>query len=477
MNKGLLLVLLGLVTLSHAVPLFIGNKNIATYLPSWIDNYALNRTVSPPLINILINIPTYISVVSLSFIKPETNYSGNGDLSNTGFKFPSSITAVSIKNSIVALKRRSPNVKVLISIGGGSYGFVRSTATNFWPYANFTAINLLLRDTGADGLDLDYEPFHDALDIRNCDRSVVNGVCATDADLISLIKNARGNLTSDKYLTAAAWNTGAFNSDKYPASQFRAGRNVGMWVNPLRQAGYMIDALFIMSYDVNLATYNWTAAMNGFKYLSPTSSVLLGAENGETDINSTLSFASYSASNNGSGMFTWAYLQYDNNNPSNMQLMDAIYSLYNPVASTPTSTVTSTPIPTPTFTDTPTLTPTPTDTPSPTPSATPIPTLTPTSTSFATRTFTSAPTPTSTPTLTPTMIQATTMLPTSSSSPTPSVTSIYTKTNDATPTVTSVSTIRTTPNVTAITTVNVKSGSSKTTSSLLIFCLAIVLFV
>ena len=137
---------------------------------------------------------------------------------------------------------------------------------------------------------------------------------------------------------------------------------------------------------------------------------------------------------------------------ANLNQLTQSFSVFPPVAvsPTPTPSQTASPTPTPTVTNTPGLSPTPTETIPVTPTSTETPTptttltLTPTETSTPTPTETSTPTPTSTttetPTNTPTNTETPTETTTPTTTPTPSVTNTETPTVTPTPTTTFVPT-------------------------------------
>ena len=139
---------------------------------------------------------------------------------------------------------------------------------------------------------------------------------------------------------------------------------------------------------------------------------------------------------------------------ANLNQLTQSFSVFPPVAvsPTPTPSQTASPTPTPTVTNTPGLSPTPTETIPVTPTSTETPTptttltLTPTETSTPTPTETSTPTPTSTTTETPTNTPTPTVTETPTNTPTPTVTE--TPTNTPTPTNTETPTETPTPTIT-----------------------------
>ncbi len=208
-------------------------QEIVGYYQSWSSPWAGSGDQHN-----LSRLPPYITTVLLAFVRPEASYrAGQNSWVGTGFDFSSDFAVV--RASIAELKRKNPHTRVLLSIGGATY-------VN-WDQSNPQGIAALVRDLGADGADLDYEPT-----AGSCSWGTGGQSCPGDADFIRIIKQFREALPRPYMLTTAAWSTGAFGPAPYAASRYSGnliGSNFGLYVNPLREVGHMFDAIYIMSYD------------------------------------------------------------------------------------------------------------------------------------------------------------------------------------------------------------------------------------
>ncbi|MDQ3233663.1 MAG: glycosyl hydrolase family 18 protein, partial [Pseudobdellovibrionaceae bacterium] len=210
-----------------------GNREIVGYYQSWSAGWASEGSQHS-----LAKLPPYITTVLLSFVRPETSYqAGQQSWVGTGMDFSSDFKVV--KDAIKVLKTKNPGTKVLLSIGGATY-------VN-WKQANATAVAALVKDLGADGADIDYEPTEGA-----CSWGSGGQSCPGDREFVQIIRSFRAALPRPYLITTAAWSTGAFGTAKYPVSSFAGnlvGANFGLYVNPLKEAGADFDAIYIMSYD------------------------------------------------------------------------------------------------------------------------------------------------------------------------------------------------------------------------------------
>lgn len=210
-----------------------GDKEIVAYYQSWSAGWASDGASLS-----LAKLPPYITTVLLSFVRPETSYqAGQQSWVGTGMDFSSDFKVV--KDAIKVLKTKNPGTKVLLSIGGASY-------VN-WKQANASAVAALVKDLGADGADIDYEPTEGA-----CSWGTGGTSCPGDQEFIQIIRNFRKALPRPYLITTAAWSTGAFGTAQYPASSFAGNLvsgNFGLYINPLKAAGADFDAIYIMSYD------------------------------------------------------------------------------------------------------------------------------------------------------------------------------------------------------------------------------------
>jgi chitinase len=215
---------------SSAAP---AQREIVGYYQSWSAGWASEGSQHQ-----LAKLPPYITTVLLSFVRPETSYqAGQQSWAGTGLDFSADFQVV--KDAIRILKTKNPGTKVLLSVGGATYGN--------WHRTNTKAVAALVRDLGVDGADIDYEP-----EGGSCTWASGGTSCPSDAEFIRIIREFRAALPRPYLVTTAAWSTGAFGTAKYPASTFKGNLisgNFGLYINPLKEAGQDFDAIYIMSYD------------------------------------------------------------------------------------------------------------------------------------------------------------------------------------------------------------------------------------
>ncbi|KAH7620133.1 hypothetical protein NADE_008407 [Nannochloris sp. 'desiccata'] len=210
-----------------------GNTNsFVGYFQSWSDPWSSSAAT-----NKLANIPAYVNYVILSFMRPDSTYTGGVTFSGTGLDFSSD--PLVIKSAIALLKARNPNTKVLIAVGGATY-----TAFN---NLNAGAVAKFVEAFNLDGVDLDYEPTN-----PNCSNFGPNISCTTDSEYINSVKALRAALPRPLLLTNAAWSTGAYGQGEWIGAQ-PAGQYSGVAVNMLQSVGNQLDMVHIMSYDAGTA--------------------------------------------------------------------------------------------------------------------------------------------------------------------------------------------------------------------------------
>nr|WP_272482970.1 glycosyl hydrolase family 18 protein [Ancylobacter moscoviensis] len=182
----------------------------------------------------LARLPGYLTHVALSFVKPDLIYQGGLDLSATGLQYPYS--GAVLKEAIALLKARQPQLRVLLSVGGATY--------HGWDRLDEAALARLVRDLGADGVDIDFEP----TDPRCVP---VNGRvrCADDAFSIDIARRLRTALPRPHVISAAGWSVGAYGegafADAPPRSPWR-GAMLALLRSPAAEG---LDLVSIMSYD------------------------------------------------------------------------------------------------------------------------------------------------------------------------------------------------------------------------------------
>lgn len=271
------------------------------YYQSWSDPWVGTASASR-----LANLPAYVNIVALSFMRPDAIYkSGGMQLTGTGLEFSSSPDVV--KSAIALLKERNPGTKVLVAVGGATY-------TNF-KEMNTAAIAAFVKDFGLDGVDLDYEPSN-----PNCQASGGKVSCSTDDEYISAVRALKSALPPSSLLTTAAWSIGAYGVGDYVNAQPQ-GQYTGMAVNMLKTVGSMLDMVFIMSYDAGM-TYEPKQAFLAYSALF-SGDVMLGVEVAKEasgdhviSINEVNSLADFIKSKNGAGMMIWSLQKQNTAGPS-----------------------------------------------------------------------------------------------------------------------------------------------------------------
>ena len=271
------------------------------YYQSWSDPWVGTASDSR-----IANLPSYVNIVVLSFMKPDSTYS-LVDMTFTGTGIEFSSTPQVVKSAIALLKQRNPGTKVLVAVGGATY-------TN-WNAMNTNAIVSFIKDFCLDGVDIDYEPSN-----PNCQASGGKVTCATDAEYIGAVRGLHAVLPSTSLLTTAAWSIGAYGVGAYVNSQPQ-GQYTGVAVNMLNSVGSLLNMVFIMSYDAGI-TYDPKEAFNAYTALYK-GDVMLGVEVAKEasgdhviSINEVNSLAEYVKSKNGAGMTLWSLQEQNTAGPT-----------------------------------------------------------------------------------------------------------------------------------------------------------------
>lgn len=234
------------LNVANAAPILPTNQKIFVgYFESWSEQWAEN-----PQELQLAQLPPYVNVVVVSFMKPDGTYSGNYNLEGTGLKFSANGTVV--KDAIALLKKRNPNTKVLLGVGGAEY------RENF-ASLNTTAIANVVIDFGFDGVDIDYEPYGPN-DIAYCTPPGNTISCTSDAKFRQLVREIRTALngiptipTRPYLVMLAAWSVGAYGEGEW-INSWPTTNMTGLMLNLMRSPeASMIDILSVMSYNVGCA--------------------------------------------------------------------------------------------------------------------------------------------------------------------------------------------------------------------------------
>lgn len=203
------------------------------YHASWYEVAATRASQTT-----LARLPGYLTHVALSFVKPDLAYPGGLQLEGTGLQYP--YGGAVLKEAIALLKQRQPEMRVLLSVGGATY--------HGWDRLDEAALARLVRDLGADGVDIDFEPTN-----PECTRVSGRMRCADDALSIDIVRRLRAALPRPLVLSVAGWSVGAYGegafADAPPTSPWR-GSLLALLQS---QAAEDLDLVSIMSYDAGPA--------------------------------------------------------------------------------------------------------------------------------------------------------------------------------------------------------------------------------
>ena len=205
-------------------------RPFVAYHASWYEPPATSAEQTT-----LARLPRYISIVMLGFARPDTAYDGGDDLAPTGLQYP--FSRMLLGQAISALKKKNPETKVLVAVGGSGYPG--------WDRLNEAALVSLVRDIGADGIDVDFEP-RDPDCRRNAEGQIT---CSSDAQWRDYVSRIRKVLPRPYMVTVPGWSVGAYGEGRFinalPKSPW-----TGIMLPLLRSAEARdIDLVSIMAYD------------------------------------------------------------------------------------------------------------------------------------------------------------------------------------------------------------------------------------
>lgn len=208
----------------------LSSHPIVAYHDSWDEMPAATAEAMT-----LASLPSYISVVDLSFVRPDLVYPDNLDITQTGLEYR--VSGQVLHDAIALLKSRHPDMHVLLSVGGAAY---RS-----WSALNVDGLARLTRDLGADGVDIDFESPQ-----PDCNADGTGQIrCGTDEIWQRVIRQIRRALPRPALLTAAVWSVGAYGQDGFRHAQ-PFSRYTGFMLGVLRsRAASELDLLSIQAYD------------------------------------------------------------------------------------------------------------------------------------------------------------------------------------------------------------------------------------
>lgn len=305
----------------------IPKKPLAVYFQSWSATWSSSVSTFD-----LTKIPEPINIVILSFVNPNCSYvSGSNSFIGTGLDFSSDFNIV--RGAIQSLQKR--NIIVMIAIGGATYPFDVFNPSN---------IASLVKDLGANGVDIDWEP-HSGF---------------ADADKLGpIIQKMKDALPKECLLSLAGFSVGCYTNELPQSS------NTGMNIMGIKSHGSILDFINIMSYDAS-SIYNPIEAFKAYRkyYSGP---LLLGAEvppeawGGHViTLQEVESYAKCVMNDNqNNGIFVWSLQKLGI--PSCIDIINTASKIFNksatlPLPPNPTPSPVFTPIQTPI--QTPTLTPT-----------------------------------------------------------------------------------------------------------------------
>ncbi|GBF95961.1 chitinase [Raphidocelis subcapitata] len=267
------------------------------------------QTWSAPWVSVganmdLANIPGYVNVVILSFVRPDCTYAkGSLTLSGTGLDFSSDGAVV--RDAVAALKAKRPNTRVLLAVGGATY-------TNF-AGINTQCIKDIVTDFGLDGADIDWEP-----SAPNCVATGTSVSCPTDAESVNAVTKMRAAMPKGQYiLSTASFHVGAYGA----AGAFAASKPVTKYTGinlamAKSTAGQSLDLINIMSYDAGSITstgFDPKESFRAHRAVWPNAAVALGVEvppeawgGNIVTLNQVSDFAKYVRTNGGAGMMLWS---------------------------------------------------------------------------------------------------------------------------------------------------------------------------
>lgn len=197
----------------------------------------------------LANLPSYVNIVNLAFMKPAATYTkGSLNFSGTGLEF--NYTGAVLKQAIAKLHEKNPATKVLVSVGGGS---------NTWESLNTKAIADFVADFGLDGVDIDFEPT-----TPGCTVGADNRIqCQIDKAFQGFVTELRKALPSPLWLTTTGFNVGAFGEDQWKNTPPKT-KYTGMMLPFFRSPAVKnINLVNVMSYDGG-TVYDPNEALNAY---------------------------------------------------------------------------------------------------------------------------------------------------------------------------------------------------------------------
>lgn len=181
--------------------------SIGLYFETWSSTW----TSDPTNLSLQMTAGQPVTIVNIAFAQPDMQYS-SGSFAGTGLEFSQDFAVV--KSAIALLI--SKGVRVMLSVGGGSYWSVPKTF-------NARGCVALMRDLGCTGIDVDWE------------------VGVSDS---SALASAIANLHAEgcPRISFAGFSTGAYGAEKGDTYK-------GMSIEAMMNVGGLVDWINIMTYD------------------------------------------------------------------------------------------------------------------------------------------------------------------------------------------------------------------------------------
>jgi chitinase len=247
------------------------SRTMMIYWPSW----------GGASTSILAKVPTYVTHLMLSFVKPDLAFNpaspvfenaGPPVTNPTGLQFWDSWSPSQVKASIAAIKAARPGLKILLSVGGGTYNnwaafatqgstaTAGSVATAGGPLQALYDLSVYL---GIHGLDVDYEVFN---------ASGTNVMTAGEiATYRNTIKGCRAVATAiSGELSVSALHLGFETSSSYWWTlSGAAGRERNVFSDATTAA--MVDLVAIQTYDISLGNWSPMKAFDQVRAFFPAS--------------------------------------------------------------------------------------------------------------------------------------------------------------------------------------------------------------
>ncbi len=203
-------------------------RPMVVYYESWSADTTAND---------IIELPSFVTHLMISFVKPDAAYQGNLDLSATGLNLP--FSGNTLKEAVKTAKQKNPSLRVLLAVGGATY--------HNWESLDADVLAQLIIDLELDGIDIDYE------------------ASAPDGDLVNKVtQKLRNALPNNIELTMAVMHVSAYGRDEWSQSQ-PAGSIWTGFLHKIVPALNNVNMINVMSYDAGV-NYDVMEAYEAFSF-------------------------------------------------------------------------------------------------------------------------------------------------------------------------------------------------------------------